>query len=494
MDLSQLEQPLRLGSTYIKHQKLVKVVSMAGITGIGSGLDINNIVKAMVEAETAPKAAQLSRLEKTTTTKISALGSLKGALSNFQTTIKDLNKISLFEKRTATSSDTNVLNATANKTALSGSYTVAVQQLASSSKVATIATKDFSSTVAGNLTVSLGANDDSAVSVNIAAGASLVEIRDALNDQLKDKGINANIVNNPSTGYSQLVFSAKETGAGKNISVLGSGGNLANLSIDSSVKAGDGTAGFLAQATNAKFTIDGLNLESASNTIDDAISDVSFTLKNTTEINKPLTLSVGQDNSGVKEQLAKFVDSYNELMKVAKAVTNVTPVGEGKQPVTGGLVGDSTVRNLLNGIRGEISNTIGTNSGGLRILSDLGIAAQKDGTLKIDDEKLTQLLETDFDAVAQFVAGDSGLMTRMDQRIGTYVEAGGVLEQRIKSLTTTTSSIASQREVLMRRTEQIEARLFKQFNAMDALVGQLSSTSQSIMQSLNNLPGVSRKD
>ena len=43
---------------------------MAGITGIGSGLDINSIVKTMVEAETAPKAAQLNRLEKATTTKI----------------------------------------------------------------------------------------------------------------------------------------------------------------------------------------------------------------------------------------------------------------------------------------------------------------------------------------------------------------------------------------------------------------------------------------
>ena len=467
---------------------------MAGIPGIGSGLDINNIVKAMVESETAPKAAQLNRLEKATTTKISALGSLKGALSNFQTTMKDLNKMSLFENRSATSSNTDVLSATAKKTALSGSYNVAVQQLASSSKVATAATKDFSATAAGTLTVSLGDNDDSAVTVNIAAGASLVEMRDALNEQLKDKGISANIVNNPSTGTSQLVFSAKETGAGQDISVLGSGGNLAELSIDGATKAGEGTAGYLEQATNAKFTIDGLKLESTSNTIDDAIPDVSFTLKNSTEEGKPLSVTVGQDNTGVKEHLQKFVDSYNELIKVTKGLTNVTPVGEGKPPVTGGLVGDSTVRNLLNGIRTELSNTAGANSEGVRILSDLGITTQQDGTLKIDDEKLNQVLDSDFDAIAQFVAGESGLMTRMEQRISSYVEIGGVLEQRIKSLATTTSSIDAQRENLMRRTEKIEARLFKQFNAMDALVGQLSSTSQGIMQSLNNLPGFSSKD
>lgn len=466
---------------------------MAGITGIGSGLDINSIVKAMVEAETAPKAAQLARLEKTTTTKISALGSLKGALSNFQTTMKDLNKMSLFENRTAVSSNANALTATASKTALPGSYSVAVQQLATSSKVATGALdKDFSANAAGTLTVSLGANDEKPVTVNIADGASLVEIRDALNEQLKDKGISANIVNNPSTGESQLVLSAKETGAGKDIVMAGSGGNLGKLNVDGAVLAADGGAGALEKALNAEFTIDGLKLQSATNTIDDAIPDVSFTLKAKTEENKPLTVTVGQDNSGVKAQLQKFVDSYNELIKVSNELTGVTKVGEGKQPVVGGLVGDSTVRSLLQGMRNELTSP--ANIEGVRVLADLGITTQKDGTLKIDDKKLDKTLENNFDAVAQFVAGDNGLMTRMDKRINGYVETGGVLEQRIKGLTTTTSEIDKQRESLMRRAGQIEARLFKQFNAMDALVGQLNTTSDRLAQSLSNLPGVARKD
>ena len=474
---------------------------MSGITGIGSGLDINSIVKAMVDAETAPKAAQLNRLEKATTTKISALGSLKGALSNFQTTMKDLNKMSLFENRTAVSSNTSALTASASKTALSGSYSVAVQQLASGSKVATDAVSNFSATGAGTLTVSLGANDDNAVTVDIENGASLVEIRDALNEQLKDKGISANIVNNPSTNTSQLVFTSTETGFGKDISVVGSSnGGLDAFNINGASKAGDGTAGYLEQAANAKFTIDGLMLESASNTIDNAIPDVTFTLKNTTEVtssngdvqSKALTVTVGQDNSGVKSQLQKFVDSYNELIKVSSELTGVTKVGDGKPPVVGGLVGDATVRTLLSGMRNELTKSSGVE--GVGMLVDLGITTQKDGTLKIDDEKLGKALESNFDAIAQFVAGDNGLMTRMDKRISGYVETGGVLEQRIKGLTTTTSTIDTQREALIRRTGQIEARLFKQFNAMDALVGQLNATGDSIAQSLENLPGFVRKD
>lgn len=478
---------------------------MAGIPGIGSGLDIKNIVKAMVDAEVAPKASQLGRLEKTTEAKFSALGQLQSALGNFQTAMKDLNKMALFDNRTATSSNTALLSATAEKTALSGKYSVAVERLASSSKVTTAALdKDFKATEAGSLTVKLGGDDESPVSVNIAEGASLIEIRDALNEQLKDKGITANIINNPSTGQSQLVLSGKETGSGKDIIVTGAGGNLDALNVVGSVMAQaavaatddspfvPATAGALELAANAVFTIDGLKLESASNTVENVIPDVSFTLKGKTEENKPLTVTVGQDTKGVKDQLKKFVDSYNEFMEVSNKLTAVTKVGDDKAPVVGGLVGDSTVRNLVNGMRNELSNVSG--NGDIRVLADLGITTQKDGTLKIDDKKLDAVLETNFDSVGQFFAGDNGLMSRMDNRIGGYTGKDGIIGSRQQSLDATRSDITKQKEKLTARAGQIEARLLKQFNAMDALVGQLNTTSQQLLQSLGSLPGMNSRN
>ncbi|WBE24855.1 flagellar filament capping protein FliD [Denitrificimonas caeni] len=478
---------------------------MAGIPGIGSGLDIKNIVKAMVDAEVAPKASQLGRLEKTTEAKFSALGQLQSALGNFQTAMKDLNKMALFDNRTATSSNTALLSATAEKTALSGKYSVAVERLASSSKVTTAALdKDFKATEAGSLTVKLGGDDESPVSVNIAEGASLIEIRDALNEQLKDKGVTANIINNPSTGQSQLVLSGKETGSGKDIIVTGAGGNLDALNVNGSVMAQaavaatddslfvPATAGALELAANAVFTIDGLKLESASNTVENVIPDVSFTLKGKTEENKPLTVTVGQDTKGVKDQLKKFVDSYNEFMEVSNKLTAVTKVGDDKAPVVGGLVGDSTVRNLVNSMRNELSNVSG--NGDIRVLADLGITTQKDGTLKIDDKKLDAALETNFDSVGQFFAGDNGLMSRMDNRIGGYTGKDGIIGSRQQSLDATRSDITKQKEKLTARAGQIEARLLKQFNAMDALVGQLNTTSQQLLQSLGSLPGMNSRN
>jgi flagellar hook-associated protein 2 len=380
---------------------------------------------------------------------------------------------------------------------LSGTYRVEVERLATSSKVTTAALdKDFTAQAAGSLTIKLGSDDEEPISVAVAKDATLIDIRDALNEQLKDKGITANIINNPSTGKSQLVFSSKETGDGNDVIVESSAG-LEALSVSGANASGvDGnglaTSGYLVQAVNAKFSIDGVNLESSSNTVSDAIPDVSFTLKGKTATDTPLTVTVGQDEAGVKAQLKKFVDSYNEFMKVSNQLTAVTAVGDDQAPVVGGLVGDSTVRNLVNGMRSELGSV--TSSGNVRVLADLGITTQKDGTLALDDEKFDSVLATNFDAVGQFFAGDNGLMARMDTRISGYTGEDGIIGSRQKSLQATRTDITAQTEALTLRAAQVEARLYKQFNAMDALVGQLNTTSDRLTQMLGNLPGVTSKD
>lgn len=462
---------------------------MAGVSGIGSGIDINSIVGALVNAEKAPKEAQLARLEKASTTKFSALGTLKGALSEFQTAMKDLNSLALFEKRTATSSNTTALSASAEKTALAGTYQVAVKQLATSSRVATGAIASaYTAPSNGELTVKLGTADTTGVSVDIAAGDTLEKIRDKLNTTLKDKGISANIVNNPADGTSRLVLNSKETGAGKDIVVTADPG-LEALVVNGAVQAGASSAGYLGDpAQSAIFSIDGLEQTSATNSLKDVIPGVTFNLLSKTETDKPLTLTVGQDKAGVTASIKKFVDAYNKLIKTSSELTNVTQVGEGKPPVVGGLVGDATVRTLLSGVRNELVNPAGQE--GVRVLADLGITTQKDGTLKIDDAKLGTAITDNFDALGSFFTGDNGLMSRVDRRIDGYIQTGGVLEQRMKGIQTTLTDIDKQKETLTRRVGQLQTRLFAQFNAMDALVGNLNATSDRLGQALGSLPGV----
>lgn len=461
-------------------------------TGINSGLPIGDLVKAMVDAEKAPKEAQLARLSSSTTTKLSGLGQLNSALGEFQTALKDLNSATLFEKRTATSSNTSALTATAGKTASAGNYQIEVKSLASASKVATKALEGTFKSGSSDevLSVKLG-ESGTAVDVKITADSDLASIRDQLNTALKGKGVTVSTINDPASGKSRLVFSGSETGAGKDVIVSGSG-DLAALNVDgrNELATGDDSAsGYIVQAANAEFSIDGLALTSPTNTVKGAIADVNFDLLAATE--KPLTLKVGEDNAGVKAGIKKFVDAYNKLINTTNDLTRVTKVGEDGTPLVGGLVGDSTVRNLLGGVRNELVNPAGGN--GVKVLADLGITTQKDGTLKIEDAKLDAALKNNFDAVGSFFLGDGGLAKRLDGQVSAYSQTGGILSQRMQALESTRSDIKKQTEELTLRVDSMQKRLLAQFNAMDSLVGQLNGTSSQLQNTLSNLPGVVKK-
>src|SRR5690606_18357265 len=172
----------------------------------------------------------------------------------------------------------------------------------------------------------------------------------------------------------------------------------------------------------------------------------------------------------------------------------VTSAGEGKPPVVGGLVGDASVRNLLGGLRTELGNPATGSGDSLRVLADLGITTQKDGTLKIDDTAFDKALKENYDAVGAFFTGDSGLMARLDKRINGFVQTGGILEQRMNSLQATIKDIDKQKESQNLRIAKVQERLLKQFNAMDSLVSQLNSTSDRLTQSLGSLPGFVKKE
>ncbi|GLZ85914.1 B-type flagellar hook-associated protein 2 [Metapseudomonas resinovorans] len=463
------------------------------ISGLNSGLNIPSIVESLVAAEKGPKEAQLNRLEKATTAKITGVGQLKSAIADLQTILKDMNKAELFQKRTATSSDTKLVTASATKDALAGTYKIDVERLATSSKVATATISGGSSATfasGGALTVKLG--DTDLAPVNIAANASLKDIRDAINTQLKDQGVSANIVTDSSTvpATSRLMLSSTKTGSDANLGMTGTG-DLAALNI-AQYDPDSGTPPVanvhLSVAANAKFSIDGLAMENANNSIADYIEGVTINLVGPTEAGKPITLTVDQDKSSITSNIKKFVDAYNKLITTTSSLTAVSAVGEDKAPVTGVLVGDASVRTLLSAARNELANASG--DGDIRILADLGITTQKDGTLKIDDTKLGKALNENFESVATFFTGDTGLMNRLNAKLDPYARTGGVLEQRLSGLNGTINSVDDQREALNRRVEQLQTRLLAQFNAMDSLVGQLNQTSSRLEQAFKSLPGL----
>jgi flagellar hook-associated protein 2 len=481
--------------------------------GIGSGLDIQGIVKALVDAESAPKSAQLNRLERATTAKFSGLAQFKNALSDFQTALKDLNDPALFQKRSATSGKPDIFSVTADAKASAGNFNVQVFNLAQTSKVALAGVTDPAAAVGtGTLTIDVG---DTTLDINITEGKdSLSAIRDAINAAGKESGLSASIVTDPNGGGgSRLVLSSTQSGTGNDISVsvssnAGDTGDLSYLAFTPAAPDANFTpspidadnplaARTISYGRDAQLAIDGINISSATNTIDDAIEGVSITLKSAQSAediakSNSVSLAVAEDRAGVKTQLEKFVSAYNKMMSTVSSLTSVTKVGgDDGEPLAAALVGDASVRSFMSAIRNELGNAQG--SDGMRILADLGISTQNDGTLKIDTERLDTVLENNFEQLSSFLTGDNGILARLNNKVDPYTQTGGILESRTTALQNTLSNVDDQRDQLTLRIGKLESRLFAQFNSMDLLVGQLSGTSNYLASALDNLPGVVRQ-
>ncbi len=479
------------------------------ITGIGSGLDISNIVSALVNAEGAPKTAQLNRLEKATTEKFTALGSFRGALSTFQDTLKNLSSPDTYEKRTATSGDSSLFSVKADSKAGTGNYSVQVFNLAQTSKVALRGVDDPAAEIGtGTMTIAAG---DKSFSIDVSENNnSLTGIRDAINAAGKDSGISATIVTDPSgTGGSRLVLSSSASGTGNDVSVTVStdAGDTGDLSVlaftppattdfEPVEPADPREPKVISYARDASIAIDGIAISSDTNTIDDAIEGVTITLKKAQaqeelDAANTVSLAVGADKAGVKKSLQSFVDAYNKMMSTTNSLTSVTEVGgDESQPLAAALVGDASVRSVLSGLRSEMASA---GEGSIRILADLGIRTERDGSLSIDTEKLDAALEDNFAAIGNFLAGDDGLMMRLNNKIDPYAKDGGIIDTRNNSLQNTLSDIDDQRARLNTRLASLESRLLAQFNAMDTLVANLSNTSTYLAGQLANLPGVVRE-
>src|SRR5262249_17899684 len=121
-----------------ERESLRRENTVAGIqaSGVGSGLDINSLVSQLVTTENAARSAPILRREAAATSKISALGTLKGALGAFKGAPTPLRNLDVFSVRKATSADTTRFTATASSAAAAGSYDVEVLNLATAHRLA----------------------------------------------------------------------------------------------------------------------------------------------------------------------------------------------------------------------------------------------------------------------------------------------------------------------------------------------------------------------
>jgi len=442
------------------------------ITGVGSGFDTAGIVKALVAAERAPKDSQILKQQTTATTQLSAVGTVKSALDTYRAALTKLNTATSFNGLTGTSSEEKTAKVTIDDAASTGKYQLEVTQLATAAKVSSAVFEGGSSAKvnpsdsATTLTISQSGKD---YNVSIPAGATMQEAREAINAQLESKGISANVLSDAKG--SRLVITSTNTGEGSDITLSG------ESELAKGFTAGD-------PPQNAKFKIDGFEMESKSNKVTAAISGVTLDLIRVDK--EPITINVGVNNDTLKTSVQSFVTAYNALMTTVNAQTKVTATGDASTTTAGALTGDASMRQLVNSLRGELVqggssfNTIG--------LSQMGITTdQKTGLLSLDDKNWDKAMLKNSGDVSKVFLGEQGLISRMNKVTEPYVGSSGLLATRSKDINAKLTDLVTQKADLDRRMESMQTALSAKYTAMDTMIAKINASSSSIMTTLNSL-------
>ena len=383
-------------------------------TGIGSGLDVESLVAQLVLADTQPVENRLNKKEVSYQAELTAYGTVKSALSSFQTSVSAAADSSQYLGKTATTSLYDTVTATATEVAPPGDYLIEVSALASEQSLASASYAATTTEVGtGTLTINLGTvtydssagsvtgfsgkSGASAVTVSIgSSNNSLTGVRDAINAASTD--VSASIVNDGS-GY-RLVLRSANSGAENaiTISVSDTGDSNSTDNAGLSKLAFDQTTAHLTQTnagSDAALKINGLSVAATSNSVAEAVEGITFSLKKVTA--SPVTITIDKDTAKAKAAVQTFVDSYNQLNTELTTLTSYNA-----STVTGSVfTGDATIRNLAQNVRSALNDTVSNAGGNYKTLAELGVTTNViDGSLTLDGTKLDNILENDAADVA----------------------------------------------------------------------------------------------
>jgi flagellar hook-associated protein 2 len=446
-------------------------------SGIGSGLNVSQIVTALMDVEKGPLNS-INKSISTDNAQISAYGTVSSQISSFQSSIAGLITPSTIKATTASSSSTSVLSVSNDGTALAGEYKITVERVASP-QVIKISNSAFTSLYdefgsAGN--ISITSND---VTTDITPTSYTVAgLAEAINDA-NISGISATIINlgtssDPDYQIRIVNTSDTDTTAAIDLSEIVKEVEGEDVAVFTLTDIDTATV-----AVSGKFTIDGelVEFERSSNTITDLIPGLTINLVGTGDS----TITVAQDSSALSSKIAAFVTAYNALDQSLKDISSYdTTTKKGAA-----LYGDSTISSLRRDIRSIITSTLSVDSSSsYNRLSDVGVSFESDGTLSLDSTTLNTAINANFNKVANLFSGtgdstDSstlhGFAYQLDTLLTTATDIDGLITNRESSLQTDITRLQARAVQEQSRLDNLQQIYQRQYTALDRTIASLNS-------------------
>jgi flagellar hook-associated protein 2 len=455
----------------------------------GSVIDVNSLVSQLVSASRAPKDALISTQTQKATTQISAVGTLKGALSAFQSSLAALDTPGAFNAAAATSSDPTIFTASAESGAVAGTYSLSITKLAQAQQLVSKPIPGDGSAVVGTgtLKVSLGA-----ASFNVtltSANDTVTGLAAAINSATGNPGVTATVITG--TDGAHLVLSSTLTGAANSIQVAetDSGTALSALTYSTgSTNYKENTA-----AQDAEFSLSGIAHTSASNTVTDALSGVTFNLLGTTAAGtgpgSSVNLTVANDTGAITTNIGAFVTAYNALAgSIAQLGSYDSTTG-----TAGPMLGDALLSGIQNELRSTLYSIVNNGSSTYTSLASVGITTKSDGTLNLNSSKLQTALTSAPGAVSALFSGTNGIASKLNTQLDAVLGSGGSIDSRSKTLVNTENALTQQSKDLDKQMAALTASLTQQYATLNTLLSSLQSTSAALTQQLSSLPVVQQK-
>ncbi|WP_050476047.1 flagellar filament capping protein FliD [Herbaspirillum rhizosphaerae] len=353
-----------------------------------------------------------------------------------------------------------------------------------------VATGQTFDATAGGLTLNVGGT---ATTIALSgAGQTLQNVRDAINTA--NAGVTASITNDGTNDH--LVLTPSGTGATSPVSLTGTG-DFATLT--------GSTMGQLQAAQDAKLSIDGVSVTSATNKVTDAISGVTLNLSKVTTASDNFTLNISNDTSGVASTANTFVSAYNSLEKAITGLTQQTPSTTiGQAGTSSPLASESSVQSMMTQLRNALLASV-AGGNGISSLTDIGIGFQKDGTLALDASKLSTATTNNFAGIANLftstsgtnadgtpnTTGTNGVLTNLQTLVNGFLADGGIIDTKTKGLQASLKINSDRQTAINTRLSTMQDQYTTQFNALNVTLASMATTQSYLTQQLANLPKAS---
>ena len=450
--------------------------------GIGSGLDVAKIVEQTVAAEKTP----LKKLEykaEGIQTQISTYGEIKSLTSKLGDIASKLTRDSAWNGVSISSSNPT-LSGTMTGIAATGTYNIQVMHLAQAQTTAlggaggAALPKDQAMGAAGTIKLTMGTESKD---IAIESSDTLTKIATKINEA--GMGIQASIVTNVD-GQERLMLRSKETGTDKAFT-----DKAFTVDLSSAPTALRQTP--TQDAQNAKVKLNGMEVESSSNTFANTIPGMSFTVSEVTST--AATLNVKADTEAMKKNIQEFVDAYNELNDLLTKSTKSVRTADGKldpsvqKEGVGTLQGDSATVSLQNSLR-MLTQGISGSTGGLTRLAEIGIQMQEGGKLSTDttklDKALTNLegLKGLFANKADALGQGGGIAVNFKNFTDKLLAFDGTLNTKSDSLESKLKSNTAEQDKVNKRADTLEKRLYAQYSALDTKMASLNALNAYVSQ------------